>query len=158
MNSTCRGEGERLNCKTRRHRRVCVKSLRLKAVLFGGRWEVCVCVCSKCVCVCVCVFALQLAHRCAKTKHMHEQTRSISNILTGVITETLSLLPPPVQPDAKTHEDDPACTADAGDESRLLDHVRDLLGDAVVLVPGHDYFSEVPSYRHTDTHVDVCAI
>lgn len=36
MNSTCRGEGEGLNCKTRRQRSCALKACRDQAVLWGG--------------------------------------------------------------------------------------------------------------------------
>lgn len=48
----------------------------------------------------------------------------------------LPLLSPAVNPDAKAHEDDPAGSANARDEGRLLDHVRNLLGQThAALVP-----------------------
>lgn len=59
--------------------------------------------------------------------------------LTCIVAQALSLLPPPVDPDADAHEDDPAGAADPGDERRLLHHIGDLLGDAVVPVPVDDH-------------------
>lgn len=44
------------------------------------------------------------------------------------MAQLLPLLSSAVNPDAEAHEDDPAGPADACDESRLLDHVSDLLG------------------------------
>lgn len=51
------------------------------------------------------------------------------------MAQLLPLLAPAVDPDAEAHEDDPAGSADARDERRLLDHVGDLLGqtDAALL-------------------------
>ena len=63
--------------------------------------------------------------------------------LTCVVAQALSLLPPPVQPNAEAHEDDPAGPSDAGNEGWLLDHVCDLLRDAVVLAPRHNHVPEV---------------
>lgn len=56
----------------------------------------------------------------------------------GVVAQLLPLLSSAVNPDAEAHEDDPAGPADACDESRLLDHVGDLLGQthAAFLVAG----------------------
>lgn len=45
-----------------------------------------------------------------------------------VVAQLLPLLSAAVNPDAEAHEDDPAGSADACDESRLLHHVGDLLG------------------------------
>ena len=45
-----------------------------------------------------------------------------------VVAQLLPLLSSAVNPDAEAHEDDPAGPANACDESRLLDHVGDLLG------------------------------
>lgn len=50
--------------------------------------------------------------------------------------EAAPLLAVAIQPDAEDHEDDPAGGADAGDEGRLLDHVRDLLRQGVLLAHG----------------------
>lgn len=58
----------------------------------------------------------------------------MSSGLTCVVAQALPLLPPPVEPDAEAHQDDPAGAADAGDERRLFHHVGDLLRDAVVPV------------------------
>ncbi len=69
-------------------------------------------------------------------------------VSTCIIAETLSLLSPPVEPDAEAHQNDPAGPSDARDEGRLLHHVRDLLRDAVV--PAHDHIPEVFTYM--DTH------
>lgn len=54
------------------------------------------------------------------------------------MAQLLPLLPSAVNPHAEAHEDDPAGPADARDESRLLDHVGDLLGQthAAFLVAG----------------------
>lgn len=68
-------------------------------------------------------------------------------VSTCVIAETLSLLSPPVEPDAEAHQNDPTCPSDARDEGRLLHHVRDLLRDAVV--PAHDHIPEVFTYMNT---------
>lgn len=46
------------------------------------------------------------------------------------MAQLLPLLAAAVDPDAKAHEDDPAGTADACNERRLLDHVGDLLRQA----------------------------
>lgn len=43
------------------------------------------------------------------------------------MAQLLPLLAPAVDPDAEPHEDDPAGSADACDECRLLDHISDLL-------------------------------
>lgn len=50
--------------------------------------------------------------------------------------QAVPLLAVPIQPDAEDHEDDPAGGADARDEGRLLDHVRDLLRQRVLLAHG----------------------
>ena len=71
--------------------------------------------------------------------------------LTCVVAEPLPLLPPPVQPDAESHQDDPAGPPDPGDEGGLLHHVGDLLRDAVVPVsPEHDHFPEVLPWRERE--------
>lgn len=46
-------------------------------------------------------------------------------LLTCIVAEPLPLFPPPVQPSAEAHQDDPAGPSQAGDEGRLLHHVRD---------------------------------
>lgn len=69
---------------------------------------------------------------------------------TCVIAKPLSLLPPPVEPDAEAHQNDPAGPADARDEGRLFHHIRDLLSDAVI--PAHDHIPEVFTYITTHTH------
>ena len=66
--------------------------------------------------------------------------------LTCVVAQALPLLSSPVEPDAEAHEDDPAGPSDAGDESRLLHHVGDLLRDAVVPVAAHNHVPEVLAY------------
>lgn len=48
----------------------------------------------------------------------------------GVVTQLLSLLTPAVNPDAETHENDPAGSTDAGNECWLLDHIGYLLSQA----------------------------
>lgn len=68
-------------------------------------------------------------------------------VSTCVVAETLSLLSPPVEPDAEAHQNDPTCPSDARDEGGLLHHVRDLLRDAVV--PAHDHIPEVFTYMNT---------
>lgn len=50
--------------------------------------------------------------------------------------EAVPLLAVSIQPDAEDHEDDPAGSADARDEGRLLDHIRDLLRQGVLLANG----------------------
>lgn len=50
--------------------------------------------------------------------------------------EAVPLFAVSIQPDAEDHEDDPAGGADARDEGRLLDHVRDLLRQGVLLAYG----------------------
>lgn len=59
--------------------------------------------------------------------------------LTCIVAQALSLLPPPVDPDADAHEDDPAGATNPGDESWLFYHVGDLLSDAVVAIPVDDH-------------------
>lgn len=44
------------------------------------------------------------------------------------MAQLLPLLAPAVDPDAEAHEDDPAGSADACNERRLLDHIGNLLG------------------------------
>lgn len=63
-------------------------------------------------------------------------------VLTCVVAQALPLLPAPVEPDAEAHEDDPAGAPDSGDEGGLLDHVGDLLRDAVVAVAVDDHVLE----------------
>lgn len=48
--------------------------------------------------------------------------------------QAVSLLTVTVEPDAEDHEDDPAGCADACDEGRLADHVRDLLRNRVLII------------------------
>lgn len=62
--------------------------------------------------------------------------------LTCVVAQALSLLSPPVEPDAEAHEDDPAGPSDPGDEGRLFHHISDLLCDAVVPVSVYDHVPE----------------
>lgn len=50
--------------------------------------------------------------------------------------EAVPLLAVSIQPDTEDHEDDPAGSADARDKGRLLDHVRDLLRQRVLLANG----------------------
>lgn len=49
-----------------------------------------------------------------------------------VVAQLLSLLASTVNPDTEAHEDDPAGSANACDECRLLDHVGDLLSQTHV--------------------------
>lgn len=67
--------------------------------------------------------------------------------LTCIVAQALSLLSPPVDPDADAHEDDPAGATDPGDESRLLHHIGDLLGDAVVPVPVNDHIAKLFAFK-----------
>lgn len=66
---------------------------------------------------------------------MHETLIS----LTCIVAQALSLLPPPVKPDAEAHEDDPAGPPNTGDKSRLFHHISDLLRDAVVPVSVYNH-------------------
>lgn len=63
--------------------------------------------------------------------------------LTCVVAQTLSLLSPPVEPDAEAHEDDPAGPSNTGDEGRLFHHISDLLCDAVVPVSMYNHIPEL---------------
>lgn len=63
--------------------------------------------------------------------------------LTCIVAQTLSLLPPPVQPDAEAHEDDPAGPPNTGDKSRLFHHICDLLCDAVVPVSMYNHIPKL---------------
>lgn len=69
---------------------------------------------------------------------------------TCVVAQALSLLPPPVEPDAEAHEDDPAGSSDTGDKSRLLHHISDLLRDAVIPVSMHNHVPELLTWGHRD--------
>ena len=50
--------------------------------------------------------------------------------------EAVPLLAVSVQPDAEDDEDEPASSGNARDEGRLLDHIRDLLRQGVLLANG----------------------
>lgn len=63
--------------------------------------------------------------------------------LTCVVAQALSLLSPPVEPDAEAHEDDPAGPSNTGNKSRLFHHISDLLCDAVVPVSMYNYVPEL---------------
>lgn len=63
--------------------------------------------------------------------------------LTCVVAQALSLLSPPVEPDAEAHEDDPAGPSNTGDEGRLFHHISDLLCDAVVPVSMYNHVPEL---------------
>lgn len=75
---------------------------------------------------------------------MGEKETIFNNVisLTCVVAEALSLLSPPVEPDAEAHENDPAGPSDAGDKGRLFHNVRDLLCDAVVAVSMYNHVPE----------------
>lgn len=75
---------------------------------------------------------------------------------TCVVAQALPLLPPPVDPDADAHEDDPAGAADPSDERRLLHHVSDLLGDAVVPVPVDDHVPKLFTWRQNKQKNKLC--
>lgn len=62
---------------------------------------------------------------------------------TCIVAESLPLLSSPVQPDAETHEDDPAGPSNTRDESRLLNHICDLLCDTVVPVPVYNHIPKL---------------
>lgn len=83
--------------------------------------------------------------------------RDTSSGLTCIVAQTLSLLPPPVQPDAETHEDDPAGSANAGNKSWLFHHIGDLLRDAVVSVSMYDHIPELFTCREQGGRGDINA-
>jgi len=154
MNSTCRGEGEGLNCKTRQKECV-LQSLRRSHVL----WRLSVCHKHAGLRVFLHVVPSETGqpekssteNRYGNTektrKHAEKkQTKkqlSVGSVSTCVIAQTLSLLSSPVQPDTEAHENDPASPSDARNEGRLLHNVRDLLRDAVVPVSAYDHVTEV---------------
>lgn len=112
-----------------------------------------------CVYFCACVRAAagdQEKRRETGSKYGNaEKTRkpklSHGFVSTCVVAQTLSLLSPPVEPDAEAHQNDPAGPTDARDEGRLLHDVRDLLRDAVVPVSAHDHVPEVFTCANTHT-------
>lgn len=63
--------------------------------------------------------------------------------LTCVVAETLSLLSPPVEPDAEAHENDPTGPSDSGNKGGLLHHIGDLFGDAVVSVSVYNHIPKL---------------
>lgn len=63
--------------------------------------------------------------------------------LTCVVTQALSLLSPPVEPDAEAHENNPAGSSNTGDKSRLFHHISDLLCDAVIPVSMYNHIPEL---------------
>lgn len=65
--------------------------------------------------------------------------------LTCIVAQTLSLLSPPVKPDAEAHENDPTSASNTGNESRLLYYISYLFCDAVVPVSMYNYVSELLS-------------
>lgn len=77
--------------------------------------------------------------------------------LTCVVAQALSLLSPPVEPDAEAHEDDPAGPSDTRYKSRLFHHISDLFGDAVVPVSMDDHVPKLFTWGHRDTHLNVAA-
>lgn len=70
--------------------------------------------------------------------------------LTCIVAQALSLLSPPVEPDTKAHEDDPARPSDASNEGRLFHHIRDLLRDAVVPVSVDYHVPKFLTWEHKD--------
>lgn len=68
--------------------------------------------------------------------------------LTCVVAQTLSLLSPPVEPDAEAHEDDPAGASNTGDKRRLLHNISDLLCDAVVPVSMYNHVPKLLTWGH----------
>lgn len=82
--------------------------------------------------------------------HINTGGCDITISLTCIVAEALSLLSPPVEPDAEAHEDDPAGPSNTGDKSRLFDHVSDLFGDAVVPVSMYNHIPKLFTWRHRD--------
>lgn len=70
--------------------------------------------------------------------------------LTCVVAQALSLLSPPVKPDAESHEDDPAGPSNTGDKGRLFHHISDLFCDAVVPVSMYNHIPKLFTWRHGD--------
>lgn len=87
-------------------------------------------------------------------------TRMSVHIITGgcdimisqtcIVAQTLSLLSPPVEPDAEAHKDDPTGPSNTGNKSRLFDHISDLFCDAVVPVSMYNHVPKFFTCRHKD--------
>lgn len=60
-------------------------------------------------------------------------------LFTCIVAQPLPFFPPPVQPGAEAHQDDPACPSQTSDEGRLLHHVR----DAVVALWARHYVRQL---------------
>lgn len=102
-------------------------------------------------------FGFWLKHLWHRKEISLEHLSDTSSGLTCVVAQTLPLLPPPVQPDAEAHEDDPAGSADAGNKSRLFHHIGDLLRDAVVPVSVYYHVPELFTCREQGGTGDVNA-
>lgn len=63
--------------------------------------------------------------------------------LTCVVAQALSLLSPPVEPDAEAHEDDPTGASNTSNKSRLFHHISDLFCDAVIPV---SMYNHIPKF------------
>lgn len=72
--------------------------------------------------------------------------------LTCIVAQTLSLLSPPIEPDAEAHEDDPTGASNSSDEGRLFHHVGDLLCNAVVPVSMDDHVPEFLTFGQTQAN------
>lgn len=72
-------------------------------------------------------------------------------MLTGIIAEPLSLLSSPIQPDAETHQNYPACTTNASYKGRLFDNISDLLSYAVVIFSDDNFVTASCTKEHQYT-------
>ena len=82
--------------------------------------------------------------------HTNQAGYNVMIGLTCVVAQALSLLSPPVQPDAEAHEDDPAGPSNASNKSWLLHHIRDLFCDAVVPVSVYNHIPKLFTWGHRD--------
>lgn len=75
--------------------------------------------------------------------------------LTSIVTESLSLLSSPIQPDAKTHQNYPAGTTNSSYKGWLLHNISDLLSYAVIVF-SNDNFITSPCGRKNSFSKGYC--